>query len=118
MKIEEKRKLAGKLLREIRRVEEKLIAAKLKKTVKVGDCYKFHNSYHGDDRWWFYHKVIEVMSTMVRTESIQYTSDNTLLYRPRDLVFGFNGEIRNGYMPIPRREYERAKARILKKIRT
>jgi len=117
MKIQEKRQLAGKLLREIQREEDELVKAKLKKTVKVGDCYKFHNSYHGDDRWWFYHKVVKVMGTMVRTESIQFTSDNTLLYRPQDIVFGFNGEIRNGYVRIPPMEYERAKARILKKIR-
>ncbi len=116
--LEEKKKLAGKLLREIQLEEEKLVAAKLKKTVKIGDCYKFHNSYSGDDRWWFYHKVTKVRDTLVRTESIQYTSDDTLLYRPKDVVFGFNGEIRSGYVPISHKEYELAKARILKKIRT
>ncbi len=117
MKLEEKKKLAGKLLSEIRREEEKVIAAKLKKTVKVGDCYKFHNSYTGENRWWLYHKVIKVMTSLVRTESIQFTSDNTLMYQPNDLLFGFNGEIRSGYVAIPRKEYELAKARILKKIR-
>ena len=117
MKIEEKKKLAGKLLREIRLEEEKLVAAKLKKTVKVGDCYKFHNSYSGDDRWWFYHKVTKIRDSLVHTESIQFTSDDTLLYRPKDVVFGFNGELRSGYVRIPPKEYERAKARILKKIK-
>jgi len=118
MKIEEKRKLAGKLLSEIRRVEDKLIKAKLKKTVKVGDCFKFHNSYTGENRWWLYHKVVKVLSSMVRTESIQFTSDNTLIYQPNDLMFGLDGVIRNGYVSIPRKEYDTARARILKKIRT
>ena len=118
MKLEEKKKLAGKLLSEIQREEEKVVAAKLKKTVKVGDCYKFHNSYTGDNMWWLYHKVIKVMTSLVRTESIQFTSDNTLMYQPNDLLFGFNGEITSGYMSISRKEYDTARARILKKVRT
>lgn len=118
MKLQEKKKLAGKLLSEIRREEEKLTAAKLKQTVKIGDCYKFHNSYTGDNMWWLYHKVTKVMNSLVRTESIQFTSDDTLLYQPEDMLFGFNGEIRNGYVAISRKEYDTARARILKKIRT
>ena len=117
MELAKKRKLVGRLLNEIQREEDKLITAKLKKTVKVGDCYKFHNSYSGDNRWWFYHKVVKVRDTLIRTESIQFTSDDTLLYRPKDVVFGFDGEIRNGYMQISSKEYEFAKARILKKIK-
>lgn len=116
MKLQDKKKLAGKLLSEIQREEEKVIVAKLKETVKVGDCFKYSNSYSGDDRWWLYQKVIKVDGTFMRTESIQFTSDKSLIYQPRDLMVGFNGEVNSSYYPIPRKEYETAKARILKKI--
>lgn len=110
MPLEEKKKKLNKLANEILKEEEQVASAVSKSL--VGRCYKYHNSYSNQERWWMYLKVLTAKGTWLRVERIQRDCNNMITYQPNDLLHSFDGTMIGEYIEITPKAYESAKNRI------
>jgi hypothetical protein len=108
--LEERKKVLNKLANEILREEERVASIKSKSL--VGRCYKYHNSYSNEERWWLYLKVLTTKGTWLRVEKIQRDCSNMITYHPNDLMHSFDGAMIGEYIEITPKAYESAKNRI------
>jgi len=108
--LEEKKKTLNKLANEILKQEE-LVASAVSKSL-VDRCYKYHNSYSNQERWWLYLKVLRAKGTWLRVEKIQRDSNNLITYQPNALLHTFDGKMIGEYIEITPKAYESVKNRI------
>ena len=101
-------------------IEEKLKlqdAVSLKKNKKlIGNCYKYHNSYGSEDKWWMYVKIIDANVWSVTTLEAQDCGDDRIeVTKYNHSASNYQGEM--GYIKIPNSEFELNFNKILKKLR-
>lgn len=115
-KLDKKR---GKLKKILDNIDNKK-RAELAKTF-LGKCYKFHNSYSGDNKWWLYIKVVGVDGTELIYEEFQETCYGEIeIKRARRPIYKYDsfpfGAFDSSYIPIDEKEFQEAKEKILPKI--
>jgi len=83
----------------------------------IGKCFKFRNSYGGDNRWWLYIKVVGVEDTYLITESYEITSHKRVEIQQKSHgVYGLGRQMED-YEPITNKQFEIARKRIIKKLK-
>jgi len=77
-------------------------------TPLVGVCFKYHNSYGGDDKkWWFYARILRLEENGSPVGwCFEIASDGKIRIEPaQECSHIYPG---NGYRPIPTAEFRRA----------
>jgi hypothetical protein len=119
--LEQKAREYAMKAREIKEQElDEVQRPKLRKM--VGHCFKFLNSYGGNDaKWWFYSRIVsfnEKNMTFVCAQ-FQYTSRQQIEIRER-VEYNFQWRsafgVEGGWIPISAAEYNRAKKNLLRAI--
>lgn len=105
-----------KLLAVLDKTESKRLseaAAKL-----VGKCFKYHNSYSVDEKWWLYLKVVGCDGHKLIVEKFQTTSrGNSMIERDFQFLFG-DAHLGDWYIPISDEEFDKAIKPIIRVIRS
>lgn len=96
-------------------IEERELKPKLR--AMVGKCFKYRNSYScpqkPSDYWWEWHLVTGADGAVLSGVQLARDSRGEFRIRPSTMA-AFDGKIGDGYIPVTRREYERAAKAILR----
>ena len=89
--------------KQLRDVEAKLYT--IEKSKMIGKCFKFHNTYGGDDKkWWFYIKVLSYKyEEGLRTLEFQETSTGHFELNANSMRY--TSDFDESYIPISEDEF-------------
>lgn len=86
---------------------------------RLGQCFKYRNSYGGNkDDWWLYERVVGIEDGVLMVDSFQECSDGRIEIKQTDKKMAFRNDpyTNNSYIPIDVEEYRKAQAALLEKV--
>jgi hypothetical protein len=125
-KIEQLKEQEQSLRNEIYALEKEELTKKVMPKAKklIGKCYKYLNSYGGDQKpWWLYQKVVEIKSindenkVWLKVNTFQKDCTGDINFKKEE--FGYR-DLRDGddYQEISSKEYEMEKNKLIDILKT
>lgn len=123
MKLKQKREMLEKLTREIKTEERKIEVDRLAKELKknrIGNCYKFRNSWNSKTGYWFmYKEVVDVKlvdnSVYMIVNSYEKRTDGVVIIKLNDFDLQ-NDSWDRGWDSIKKEEFLENKNLIIKEL--
>jgi len=81
----------------------------------IGNCYKYRNSFSGDESWWLYLQIIDYKSGCLVYNTVEKTTLGIEIEKQNKVVsttVGFDSD----YIPITEEEYFRETSKIIREM--